>query len=90
MIFRPATKQLFSDDGVLIKEMFCPKNVKWKDLLQSGSSANRICSICKKQIFDTANYTDHQIIELVRNDPGICLKINPDQDNIKIIIKYDH
>jgi hypothetical protein len=90
MIFKPATKQLFTDDGTLIKELSCPKNIKWDDLSQADGTANRTCSICQKNIFDTANCTDRQIIDLVRNEPSICLKINPDQENIKIIIQYDY
>jgi len=90
MIFRPATQQLFSDDGTFIKKLFCPRNVKWDDLSQAAGAANRTCSICQKNIFDTANCTDRQIIDLVRNDPSICLKISPNQQNMKILIQYDH
>ena len=90
MIFSPATRTLSSDEGVFIKHIFCEKNVKWNDLAHTDGTANRLCTICQKQIFDTANCTDRQIIDLVRNDPSICLKISPDQGNIKIVIQYDH
>jgi hypothetical protein len=90
MIFNPATRQLLSDDGTLIKELFCPNKVNWDDLPQIDSAASRTCSICQKNIFDTENCTDRQIIDLVRNDPSICLKISPDQRNIKVITKYDY
>jgi hypothetical protein len=89
MIFSPTTKQLFADDGTLIKKFSCPRSVKWADLPEIEGATFRNCSSCRKKIFDTANCTDRQVIELVQNDPAACLKIDPNQDNIKILIKYD-
>jgi len=90
MIFKPATRQLFADDGTFIKSMFCPSNVKWDELARLDGTTNRTCLICQKSISDTSTLTDSQIIDLVRKDPDICLKIHPDQENIKVIIQYDH
>ena len=90
MIYTPATKQLFTDDGTLIKKLSCPRSVKWADLPTIEGSAFRNCSICQKFIFDTENFTDRQIVDLVRGNPTVCLKIDPQQDNIKVQIKYDY
>lgn len=90
MIFKPATRQLFSDDVEFIKTMFCPHNVKWDELAQADGTKNRTCLICQKSITDTENHTDHEILDLVRKTPEICLKIHPNQKNIKVIVQYDH
>lgn len=89
MLFKPATKQLFSDDGTFIKKLHCPNNVQWSNLSQKDGTKNRICSICQRDIFETIDYTDSQIIDLVHKDPTVCLKISPDQPNLKVLLHHD-
>ena len=85
MKFNPITKKLFSDDGQLIKKVNCPYKMQWDDLSPIDNEINiKRCSICDHNIIDTANLNDVQLLNLVRENPKTCFKINFNQQNLKI------
>lgn len=86
MKFNPLTKEVYTDDGRLLKKMNCPYRVSWNSLAPvSNSPADKRCSMCNTRIIDTAGHTDESLAAIMQNDPDTCLKIDFDQSNIKII-----
>ena len=85
MKFNPITKTLFTNEGILIKKLHCPYGVKWDDLSTQQETSNRYCNICEKNIIDTDNLSDNAVINIVKSNPEVCLKISMDNQNIRII-----
>ena len=84
MKINPSNKELYTDSGAFLKRLHCPISAKWKDMRENGSNT-RICSNCDKTIHDTAYLTDLELDHLLANDPEACLKVNLNQDNVKIV-----
>ena len=89
MLFKPETKELFSDNGLFIKKIYCQLNKKRSDLKVIDGSRNKLCTSCQNEIIETADYTDDQLIEIVSIYPNSCFMISPDQDNIEVIFSYE-
>ena len=85
MKYNPITQKLFTDDNVLIKKLHCPYRVRWNELTSSESSGVRSCNICEKNITDTMLLTDQGVLRLTREDPGVCLKVDLNQENIRVV-----
>ncbi len=88
MKINPITKELFTDEGTMIKRLHCPYNVRW-DALESIHNIDTVkkCSICNHEILDTASLNDADIYRIVTNNPNTCLKVDLNQYNIRIIVK---
>ena len=84
MKFNPLTKAIYTDNGEFVKTMNCPYKVRW-DNLGATTSSTRKCTNCDHSILDTAVLTDEDLLHIVRQNPGTCLKIDLNQHNIKII-----
>ena len=84
MKFDPITKNIYSDKDEFIKRMKCPYKMSW-DNLETTNSTLRKCSNCDHLIFDTEMLTDNDLLKMVRQNPDICLKIDLNQHNIKIV-----
>ena len=84
MRFNPLTKDIFTDKGEFIKTMNCPYKMNW-DNLEEGNSTSRKCAICEHLITDITNFSDEEILNIVQQNPDSCLKIDLNQNNIKII-----
>jgi hypothetical protein len=89
MIFKFATKELFSDKGVFIKKLHCPYHIKWQKLNNFKDTAHRACNICDKTIYNSINMNDQQIVDLVAREPKACLKISLNQSNVKTVGIYE-
>ena len=86
MKFNPTTKEIFTDNGQLIKRLDCPYKMNWDKLLPTNGNANtRLCSTCNHQIIDTSALSDTKLFELVQQNPDTCLKVDLYQNNLKII-----
>jgi hypothetical protein len=85
MKFNPITNELFSNDGDFIKKLFCPFKVEWDRLNIISDKVNRSCKICDREIFDTANLLDYEIISIIGDSPSVCLKLNFNQENLEIV-----
>ena len=85
MKFNPLTNELFTDKGVFIKQLSCPLKAKWKDLAPiHGNASKRHCTACDNSILDTAYYDDETLLELLKEQPETCLKVNLNQHNIQV------
>jgi|APSaa5957512622_1039677.scaffolds.fasta_scaffold41020_2 hypothetical protein len=89
MIFKFATKELFSDKGVFIKKLHCPYHIKWQELNDIKHATHKACSICNKTIYNSINMSDQQIVDLVTLDPKACLKVSLNQNNVKTVDIYE-
>lgn len=85
MRVNPLSKRLYTDEGVLIKQLHCPYRVSWDALVPTDETAVRRCQKCEKPITDTAGLTDHAVVAIVRADPSACLKVSLDQANLRVV-----
>ena len=85
MKFNPITKNLFTDNNVLIKKINCPFYIRWSGLPITKADGVRRCNLCEKSITDTNGLTDEVVLEMVRLDAKICLKVNLNQTNITVV-----
>jgi hypothetical protein len=84
MKFDPLTKKVYSDKDEFVKTMNCPYKMSW-DQLEVTNSSFRKCSNCDHLIVDTEGLSDDQLLKIVRQNPETCLKIDLNQQNVKII-----
>ncbi len=84
MKFDPLTKKVYTDKDEFVKAMNCPYKMSW-DQLEVTNSSFRKCSNCDHLIVDTEGLSDDQLLKIVRQKPETCLKIDLNQQNVKII-----
>ena len=84
MKFDPITKDIYTDKNEFVKTMNCPYKMNW-DNLEVINSTSRKCTNCDHLIVDTEALTDDDLLNVVRQNPDTCLKIDLNQHNIKII-----
>ena len=84
MQYNPITKELYSDDGVFIKQLHCPYAKRWDGMANDVDTGSKLCSQCNKAVYDTSNLTDNQLRELTNIDPHACLKLDLNQNNLTI------
>lgn len=84
MKINPSNKELYTDSGAFLKRLHCPISVMWNDMKENGSNI-RMCSGCEKTIHDTEHLSDAELEHLLANDSQACLKVNLNQNNVKII-----
>jgi len=83
--FNPITKYLFTDDNFLIKKLDCPYGISWSKLSPTGNESVRRCNICEKSITDTRGLADEVVLKMARNDSTVCLKVDVNQTNIRVV-----
>ena len=86
MKFNPVTKHLFTDGNQLIKKLNCPFNLNWEDLELTKSQGRKRCQLCNKEIIDTENMTESYLVQKMKQNPNLCLKVDLDQANIRVEI----
>ncbi|NGX85290.1 hypothetical protein [Aequorivita sp. KMM 9714] len=84
MKFDPITKEVYTDKGEFVKTLNCPYKMSW-DKLEVINSSSRKCVNCDHLIIDTENLTDHNLLDIIKQNPQTCLKIDLNQQNIQII-----
>ena len=84
MKFNPLTKEVYTDQGEFVKTLNCPYQIVW-DNLEPANSSSRKCTSCDHLVLDTEALTDDELLKIVRQNPATCLKIDFDQQNVKII-----
>ena len=84
MKFNPITKELYTDKDDFIKSLHCPLKISW-ELLDPHNSYSKKCSYCERSIIDTQLFSDEDIHEIVNLNPNTCLKIDLNQNNIKLL-----
>jgi hypothetical protein len=83
MKINPSNKEIYTDSGTFLKRLHCPIGVMWNHMKENGSNT-RMCSGCEKTIHDTEHLSDAELEYLLTNDPQACLKVNLNQNNVKI------
>jgi hypothetical protein len=83
--FNPIMKTLYTDEGVLIKKLECPRTVRWSELGSAGVPGVNVCAVCERPIIDTDGVRDEAVLAMVRSDPATCLKVDLNQDNIRVV-----
>ena len=68
-------KNIFSDDGNLLKVIDCPRNVRGSDLIQTSDNQFH-CDGCEKQVVATDYLSEPTIVQLLADNPKTCLKIS--------------
>lgn len=84
MKFNPLTKDIYTNKGEFIKTMNCPYKMSW-DNLENTNSTMRKCTNCNHLIIDTENIADDELLKIIKQNPDTCLKIDLNQNNIKIV-----
>ena len=86
MKFNPITNSLYTNENQLIKKMHCPyPSLQWSDLTQIERSMDRFCEICEHNVAETKDYSDEALLKLLQEDPETCLKVDWNQENIRIV-----
>ena len=85
MKFNPITKNLFTDNNVLIKNINCPFYIRWSGLSPTKTDGVRCCDLCDNDITDTNGLTDEVVLEMVRLNAKVCFKVNLNQANITVV-----
>ena len=80
----PTTLSLFTDSGQFLKDLNCPENKNWHDL-NLNADGSRPCDTCLRNVYDTSQLTDQQVLEMVNKDPDTCLAVSPTQNNCTIV-----
>lgn len=75
MKYNPITKTLFTDDNQFLKKMHCPFKMDWNSL-ESKSPNARSCTNCQKQIYDAMQFSDNGLLDLFKQNPDTCVKID--------------
>jgi len=76
--------QIYSEKGVFLKTINCPKNVS-NDSLIRKSDKLMLCSNCKKDIVDTDYVSEKELVEILEKDENTCLKI----DRLNPIFRFE-
>ena len=84
MKFNPSTKRLYTDDNVLIKQLRCPRNVRW-ELMSDVASRQRHCGFCERNITDIQGLADAEVLAIAQQDKNACFKLELNDENIEVI-----
>ena len=77
------TMDIHTDKGEYIKTLDCPFKINW-DSLEVVNSGIRKCTNCDHVIIDTKDLTDNDLLQLVRQNPDTCIKIDLNQKNLLV------
>jgi hypothetical protein len=75
MKYKIETKELYTDNGLLVKKMQCPKVVYWVNMMPGKNDIERICSHCNKSVLNVDFFSDDEILFLLNKRPETCIKI---------------
>jgi hypothetical protein len=87
MKFNPLNNNLYTHQGALIKKLHCPRHTQWDDMDQSSEFRVRNCAGCQRAVYDTAFFSDPELLQIVENNPDSCLKVDLNQNNL--IVSYE-
>ncbi len=80
---------LYTDTGKFLKKLNCPLGKRWEELKPS-ETGSRVCDTCYRQVHDTAGMSDEELVGLLKDDPGACLKVSSAQGNCEVIRSRPH
>lgn len=66
--------------------MYCPySSLRWSDIASTDGSMDRFCEICESNVVETKEMNDDTLWKLLQDKPETCLKIDFNQENIRIV-----
>ncbi len=66
--------------------MYCSyPSLRRDDLSLSDGNMSRFCDIYESNVVDTKEYTDEVLLHLLQDKPDTCLKVDWNQENIRIV-----
>jgi hypothetical protein len=68
-------KNIFTEDGLFLKKIDCPKKATVKDLIKE-TDKKLLCNSCKKNVLETEYMSEIEIRETLEKDQTTCLKIS--------------
>ena len=68
-------KKIYTENNIFLKHIKCPKNVSLVDLKDEGNNTF-FCDNCNKNVLDTNNISENELIKLLKKNKDICLKIS--------------
>lgn len=78
------TQSLYTDDGKFLKKLHCPYHMDWSDM-DINDAKSRKCNQCQHAVLDTRQHTEEELSKILTDNPDTCLKIDVNNENIKII-----
>ena len=79
------TNEVFTDSDEFIKKLNCPYKIDWDDL-EIIDSSHRKCYNCNHEIVDTENFSDNELLSMIKHNPKTCFKISSNQEKFKNIL----
>mgnify|MGYP000394779275 CR=1 FL=1 len=73
LLFDPVNQQLFTEQGVFLKKLFCPISEK-EDETRSAPS-KELCPNCGQRSVHAADYDGQQLYALLLFDPELCIQV---------------
>ncbi len=68
-------KNIYTEKGVFLKTISCPKKISYSSLIRK-TDKHMLCSSCKRNIIDTDNISEEELIDILTKDKDTCLVIN--------------
>jgi hypothetical protein len=87
VLFNPQTKHLYSDAGVFLKKLSCPKQPEWCGMTLHDEPHTKMCAFCDKKVTSVSHLTEIEVQHLLAKDPNACLMVDLEADNIRMVLK---
>ncbi len=84
MKFNPIKKALYTDSDKLIKKLHCPYKKQWDNLSENDEKSKK-CLTCNEVVVDTQFFSEKELVEMVKENPDVCVKVDLLQDNIRVV-----
>ena len=66
---------IYSDKGVLLKTIHCPKKITYSSLIRK-TDKRMLCSACDKNLLNTDYVSEEELVGTLIKDKDTCLVIN--------------
>lgn len=83
MIYKESTGELFTQAGVFIKRIHCPKGSRALGLLHVDRTGRLGCLGCSRRIVDVRRMSEQGVVDLVAADPKVCLLLDHAQLSLR-------
>ena len=76
MKYNNDTKELFTDNGILLNKMEFPEIIDWDNLEKGKNDLEKFCNNYKKSVLNTDYLNGQEVLMIIRHDRDKCLKVN--------------
>jgi hypothetical protein len=86
MKFEPKTRSLYAENGELLKTLNCPLDKNWDALLvEKNTPLKRYCNSCDNHVVDITEFTEQQVIDLLKIDADSCICVRRNSSHVQWI-----